>query len=400
MKLDPAIQLSNELRFETTESLLSFLEAEIDFWSEINDTTDIRDTPYYCFYICNTLHTKITTALSSKVSDTDKLTAITQALNDRNIQPTNFFNNYYLSHKDPIGIKFKDITKSYSANDAIWFWKSLKSKKLNVNHTINNESFIGTMLAYEFSFNDSELPKRRNTNLKSISEYQNQLSNAVIESRDATTKLLDTTNEACEALITQLSDFNEQSSIDFNDKIESHDTVFNEELKRWTTEKNRLENLYTEKLKLAKPADYWKKAAAKHERLAVFSSALLAVVAIISTTFIGSFFFRWLENFGEIAFKPASLQGVLLFGVLIAIIGFILKVLSRIIFSSLHLARDAEEREQLTYFYLALKNESEMSSDDRNLILTALFSRSETGLLTNEHGPTLPIADVIKSVPK
>ena len=69
---------------------------------------------------------------------------------------------------------------------------------------------------------------------------------------------------------------------------------------------------------------------------------------------------------------------------------FLLRVLSRLSFISFHLMRDAEEREQLTYLYLSLTNEAEIDKESRDIVLQALFSRSETGLLAQEHGPTMP----------
>jgi putative lipoic acid-binding regulatory protein len=252
----------------------------------------------------------------------------------------------------------------------------------------------------EYSFEDSDLPDRKVANTKSIAEYQKQLSKLDIETRDKTSKLLDDTHDNCSDLMLELSEINKTAKTQHDEQLTENGAIFSGELKIWATEKNKLETLYKEDLKLRPAANYWKKAAAKHERLAVLASCLLAVVAFISIAAISSFFYKWVETFGNPEFKPASLQGVLMFAVIIAIIAFVLKILSRIIFSSIHLSRDAEEREQLTYFYLALRNESEMSETDRTLVLTSLFSRAETGLLTNEHGPTLPIADAFKSMNK
>ena len=66
-------------------------------------------------------------------------------------------------------------------------------------------------------------------------------------------------------------------------------------------------------------------------------------------------------------------------------------------FSSFHLMRDSEEREQLTYLYLSLSEETSVEEGSRNIILQALFSRTETGLLAQEHGPSMPgVGDAIK----
>ena len=68
----------------------------------------------------------------------------------------------------------------------------------------------------------------------------------------------------------------------------------------------------------------------------------------------------------------------------------LMKLLSKMTFSSFHLMRDAQEREQLTYLYLALTHESEIDKSSRDIVLQSLFSRSETGLLVKENGPTMP----------
>ncbi len=69
------------------------------------------------------------------------------------------------------------------------------------------------------------------------------------------------------------------------------------------------------------------------------------------------------------------------------------------VFSSFHLQRDAEEREQLTHVYLALTHEKdELDVEARNIILQALFSRADTGLLGGDSGPTMPgINEMLKA---
>jgi hypothetical protein len=62
--------------------------------------------------------------------------------------------------------------------------------------------------------------------------------------------------------------------------------------------------------------------------------------------------------------------------------------------------RDAEEREQLTYLNLSLTNESVIDEKSREIVLQVLFSRSETGLLNNEHGPKVPGTDFLQATLK
>jgi len=77
---------------------------------------------------------------------------------------------------------------------------------------------------------------------------------------------------------------------------------------------------------------------------------------------------------------------------LISLIAFGVRAITKVMFSSFHLARDAEERHTLTFFYLSLLQEkdSKINDEDRKLILQSLFSRAETGLLKDDSGPTMP----------
>ena len=53
------------------------------------------------------------------------------------------------------------------------------------------------------------------------------------------------------------------------------------------------------------------------------------------------------------------------------------------------MARDAKERNKLTYFYLALIEKNAVTEKERAIILNSLFSRSDTGLLKGESGPSM-----------
>ena len=87
---------------------------------------------------------------------------------------------------------------------------------------------------------------------------------------------------------------------------------------------------------------------------------------------------------------PLAIKGVILFGTVISFMAYLIKTFSKMTFSSFHLMRDAEERERLTMGYLALIKEGAVTEKERELILEALFSRSETGLIKHESGPTMP----------
>ena len=79
-----------------------------------------------------------------------------------------------------------------------------------------------------------------------------------------------------------------------------------------------------------------------------------------------------------------------------AVYAFLVRILSRLALSSFHLMRDAKEREQLTYLYLSLSETDPSEKESRDIVLRSLFSRSQTGLLTNESGPSIP-AEIVRA---
>jgi hypothetical protein len=126
---------------------------------------------------------------------------------------------------------------------------------------------------------------------------------------------------------------------------------------------------------------------------------MILVVVSIGIISISDLFKLWLIG-SPTAINLASIQGAVIFTSLAAVYAYCLRILSRLTFSSFHLMRDAEEREQLTYLYLSLTNESVIDEKSREIVLQALFSRTETGLLNNEHGPTMPGTDFLQAALK
>jgi len=83
-------------------------------------------------------------------------------------------------------------------------------------------------------------------------------------------------------------------------------------------------------------------------------------------------------------------QGAILYGTMLTFDVFILRTIAKMMFSSMHLRRDAEERHILANFYLSLSSKGKLDPTSELIILQALFSRSETGLLGKDQGPTMP----------
>ena len=64
----------------------------------------------------------------------------------------------------------------------------------------------------------------------------------------------------------------------------------------------------------------------------------------------GGAFLEWLEG-RQAPFQLNTIQGIVIFGTGLAVYVFLIRVLARLTFSSYHLMRDAEEREQLNRIF-------------------------------------------------
>ncbi|PTB84755.1 hypothetical protein C9939_04830, partial [Pseudidiomarina aestuarii] len=181
--------------------------------------------------------------------------------------------------------------------------------------------------------------------------------------------------------------------------VAAHSELFNSMADHAVKRNKELEELYREKLRLEGPAKYWADRADTLGRQGKGWARLLVLFSLLLSVAAGAFFWEWLTNKSEIPFGLHSLQGVALFGASAAAAVFLVRVLSRLTFSSYHLQRDAEEREQLSHLYLSLINEGALDTESRDIVLQALFSRLDSGLLGGDHGPTMPSpADVIAGV--
>lgn len=174
-------------------------------------------------------------------------------------------------------------------------------------------------------------------------------------------------------------------------------------LKETQAKAEKLEETYADKLRLSKPAEYWNQSAGNflwQAKLFGGLSLLLVIVPIIVLTCSGKEFIdSWFPSDpnANITYNIPRM-GVIIF--MLAIYTYLIRLVAKLTFSSLHLMRDAQEREQLTYVYLSLINENGIDEKSRDIVLQALFSRTETGLLANENGPTMPLSDVLQAMKK
>lgn len=184
-----------------------------------------------------------------------------------------------------------------------------------------------------------------------------------------------------------------------NDALEDASKLASETEKLLQEKVNSLEQSFTEQLRLKKPVERWAESAKAYNFWSIVLSVAVVLVSMVGLCF-GYNLIRTLPESAKGIFSLQSFRSAALLFFLSAAYFYLVRILARLLFSSLHLARDAKEREYLTHVYLALIIEGGVVDESsRELVLQALFSRSNTGLLGDDSSPTMPsVGDVSRAV--
>lgn len=171
----------------------------------------------------------------------------------------------------------------------------------------------------------------------------------------------------------------------FDDKVNELNELQNA-IETWKDSKekriNDLEETYNNKLKLEAPEKLWKDRAKEHQIIATCWSVglIFASVALIyaSSRFIIVLHDYSLGNLKETPFISRSF-------ILVSVISFfiyVVRVLIKIVLSNHHLATEYRQKAALTRFYQSLTYDgTNIDKDERLIIINALFSRVDTGLI-------------------
>jgi hypothetical protein len=140
---------------------------------------------------------------------------------------------------------------------------------------------------------------------------------------------------------------------------------------------------------------FYKKETSKWLKVAVLAGLVLTLFAFV-------LLFNPVPSVFDTGLSLANLRGALLTLVVLSVGAYFVALFVRLATSAQHLARDAKERLQLTHVYLALMKEGAIEPKERDIVLQAIFSRADTGLLKGDSSPTMPtplgnLADLLKN---
>lgn len=262
----------------------------------------------------------------------------------------------------------------------------------NVNIRSKDELFA-SILVYEFMLKDySKITERRNAEKSSISKLRNDFEKYIEKSETQLNSFLKNSENTYKEYIRIIDQLQK-------DKEEKFDNWFNQFLQKNETtamfSEKSLTNLtetYEELLRLKAPAEYWNTRAADLKKQGWKSLKWLIVLVSIGVVLLFTLLIILPGDLLEKIFQDTgtAIKWSIIFVTFISFLAYGIRLLAKVSFSAFHLARDAEEREQLTYLYLSLKNDGNVEDSDRQLVLQSLFSRADTGLLKDDSAPTMP----------
>ena len=287
----------------------------------------------------------------------------------------------------------------------------LKTGKYSLN---SPEYFYGAVLAYGFTIKDPAIIATRiDSERESISKLKTDFQKYLSQSEQELNQHFYKANSSYADYVKKIDMLKTEKENLFASWFE---TTKNEQWQNWfDNTKNEqwlnffdpavkkiadLEETYKEKLKLEEPAKYWNKRAQCLNMQGWITFAIIIIFVGLICWTLGEILCKTPETIYASWFandKSAAIKWAIVYATLISFMAFVIRALSKFMFSSFHLARDCEERHTLTYFYLALLKDSEIKDSERQLIMQSLFSRADTGLLKEDSAPTMP-NDLIKAI--
>jgi hypothetical protein len=226
-----------------------------------------------------------------------------------------------------------------------------------------------------------------------LEKLSNQFENTIAKSEVKYTDYIANTGYKYKQYTNEIDEYKTTKQTEVNTWLEETKTGFSTFDETSKSKIEDLEKTYAEKLKLSAPAQYWK---ARSEKLyKEGQTAMFWLIGLVGVACILLYILLWQTPEGMLTSifngdRSKAIRWSIVFITFISFLAVGFRMLSKIMFSAFHLSRDAEEREQLSYFYLALIKEGVVEKEDRHLIMQSLFSRADSGLLKEDSSPTMP----------
>ena len=253
-----------------------------------------------------------------------------------------------------------------------------------------NTNSIGSYFSnpYEYKFYPALYLLRKNfSNIEeNVSDFE---TNIVAPLASKLKDISDDSDKQYKEITSFTEDKHNEIQEQFDEKV-SELAAFKKSLDNWQNEKfvkiKVLEDTYENKLSLEAPEKLWNNRAEEHIKQAR-NWAIFLVFTVVALIFalgklvlvIHDYSLNTIKN--EIPFISESF-------ILISVISFfiyIIRILIKIVLSNHHLATEYKQKAALTRFYQSLtKAGTDISKEERLIIINSLFSKVETGLIKTD----------------
>ncbi|BFM45520.1 hypothetical protein CFS9_41610 [Flavobacterium sp. CFS9] len=289
---------------------------------------------------------------------------------------------------------FKESAQLFDAAYA-YFTQAISYSSLS-----NKEYLKGTIMSVLYEIQESPSTSRSSHERSSFNSLKNKVEKYVSDSDKDLSNLLKEAQDKVDSYVEELDNFKKDNQEKLDKWFSVNQATARDLSKDINEERKNIEQTYKELLQLQAPAQHWKETSQKLlDEGHMFMRVLFALILVGGFSL---YMLLWKTPESMLASffsddKIAAIRWSIVFVTFISIIFFGIQSLRKAMFSSFHLARDAQEREKLTMYYLSLIKEGAIIDDDKKLILQSLFSRADSGLLKEDSSPTMPgIIDKIR----
>lgn len=386
-------------KFSSLSRFYDFIVKEAAFWRPLND----RVAPRFA-----SAQAQLEEALRNSNNIDHAPRSIASTISIVKTAPTDFRGQFILFSETNFARELQKVAAKYGPNSqgCIAFIQGALSKNIHTSHIggWSAEEFFGIFDAYIYRHLNKSLTDSLETTQTALSEQQSTFNVFLDQCEDQREKR----QRSFEKFSAEYEEFRTTSEKSFREQSSGFDRENAKQLSEQQSQfvetesdfKKRitaLEELYQNKLMLEAPVQYWTQLEEKHRK----SGCKFAWASALSLCFmvgaLGVLLYKWPPSILEGTPTPKawdwnSLKASFLLVTIVSMAIYVVRFLAKFAVSAYHLSRDAEERKQLTYVYLSLLQKDAVSAEQQQIVLQALFSRADTGLLKGDHGPTMPSA--------
>ncbi|CZG60351.1 DUF6161 domain-containing protein [Legionella pneumophila] len=340
--------LSKEFKFESFEELEKFIGDEVNYWEEQKKQVKGANQPEHELFNISTKYSRFLNEAKSWLQENaDKLNEFNNQLDRLQRQHLSDIGQHWLWSGHGFNTAFINSNK-LSRKTADAFFNVIKNKTIRNANDFDN--LQGAIIAFEYLLKDnSEISSKYQSEFDSFNHLKAQIEQIRAELHRKNEKFSDDWNNWRTTTIEQYTSWKQGVESESNNKSDQNQKTFDEFIESSKTKISELEKTYEEKLRLKKPARYWRKKVQEYKCHGIIYTVILVIILILGILGFGDLLRKWVTA-QSIGLELKTIQGAAIFISVLSIFAFLIKVFSRLAFSSFHLQRDAEEREQLTPF--------------------------------------------------